>query len=84
MKILRASVWQALEWHAHRAPAGRWWFSDPELTHTEDEALKIAEACLFLGTRVTDVMSSQTWHALVSRLADLDERIDRLEKGAAQ
>jgi hypothetical protein len=67
----------ALEKTASQTPNGRWywgpWEPEKTFTHSKEEALHIAKACLYLGTRVTDVVTSRTWLTLIERLADLEE-----------
>lgn len=71
----------ALVEHAHRA-GDRWWFSSLNATHSEEEALRIVEACQMLGVPVTDLVTSATWWTLVSLVAALDKRVGELELAA--
>jgi hypothetical protein len=71
---------KALRDHGHRTDRGRWWFTSPHATHSEQEALAIAEACLMLDMPVTDILTSRAWLRLVDRVVQLQERLDRLER----
>jgi hypothetical protein len=56
---------------------GRWYFRDGggvEYGHTEEEALKIVEACLDLGVPVTDRLTAKAWAALVQKVTELEDR----------
>ncbi|MGP4092964.1 hypothetical protein [Nonomuraea sp. KM90] len=68
----------ALREHGHQT-GDRWWFSSSNATHTEEEALRIVEACLLLGAPVTDRVTSEVWWTLVSRVVALDKRVSELE-----
>ena len=64
----------ALRANGRATPDGRYWFSDPRVTHAEVEALMIVASCLTLGVPVTDVMTVEKWFTLVNRVADLEGR----------
>lgn len=68
---------QALRENAEQLEDGQWSFG--WLPHPEPEALAIAEACLLLGTPVTDMVTSSTWLRLVDKIVALEERVTRLE-----
>lgn len=74
-----AEIRDQLDQHGHRTDSGRWWFSAPGDTHTEEEALRIVEACMKLGTPITDLVTSEVWLSLVSQLADMKDRLGELE-----
>ncbi|WP_068924998.1 hypothetical protein [Planobispora rosea] len=64
----------------HASPDGdRWRFASSLVTHSEEDALRIVEACQALGTPVTDVVTTTAWWTLVSRVAELDKRVRELE-----
>ena len=71
----------ALAEHGHRA-GDRWWFTSLSATHSEEEALRIVEACQMLGAPVTDRVTSEVWWTLVSRVMALDKRVSELELAA--
>ena len=73
---------KALHEHGHPAGDGRWWFSTPTITHSEQESLAIVESCLLLDMPITDILTSKTWLRLVDRVALLQERVERLERQA--
>lgn len=73
-----ATAHELLNQHAHQE-GSRWWFTNRASTHSEDEALAIVESCVILGTKITDILTSGTWHSLVTRLALLEDRVKSLE-----
>jgi hypothetical protein len=74
-------VREALEANAF-LDGDRWFFHGSLGTpygHTDSSALAITRACLILDATITDTLTGETWQKVVQRLADLDERITRLE-----
>lgn len=55
--------------------AGRWRIGGSPYDHSRDETLALIRSCLFLDVPVTDVLSSTTWWALVSKVAELERRM---------
>lgn len=59
---------------------GRWYFRDggehgrTEHGHTEEDALKIVESCLYLGTKITDRVTVSAWTALIEKIRELENR----------
>lgn len=55
------------------------WYFDGNLGngHTEEDALKIVDVCLYLDVTITDQVSVRTWVALVGRVAGLEREIKR-------
>ena len=70
---------EALRTHGNATSDGRYWFSNPRMTHSEVDALRIASSCLTLGVPVTDVMTVEKWFTLINRVADLERRLDDRE-----
>lgn len=66
---------EGLARYAHKTEDGRWWFSSPVHTHSEETALKIVECCVTLGVQVTDVITTEAWFAMVSRIVKLDQQL---------
>lgn len=61
---------ELLREHATALGGDLWSFTG--VPHTAEEALMIIRACLTLGTRVTDVITSDAWLKLVCKVADLE------------
>lgn len=64
--------------HTYARPsehAGRWRVGDSPYDHSRTETLALIRSCLFLGVPVSDMLSSMTWWALVSKVADLERQI---------
>jgi hypothetical protein len=63
---------------ARVSEAGLWSWSHPDdrdpMWHTEAHALEVAQACLYLGVPVTDVVSSTAWLTLLRLVAELEQR----------
>jgi hypothetical protein len=57
---------------------GRYWFSDPNATHSREDALSIIDACQMLDVPVTDVVTTQAWLRLVTRVVALDKKVREL------
>lgn len=76
---MNGEVQERLREHAHRNGSGRWWFSSPDATHSEADALRIVQACMELDVPVTDIVSTAAWWTLVSRVAKLQGRVRELE-----
>lgn len=53
-------------------------FSDNAAVHSKDECLRIIEVCMILDTRPTDLVTSEMFHAIVTRLAAVEEALDTL------
>lgn len=60
--------------HASHIP-GQWYFGSYDgYTHSTKDTLKIIKACLFLDVNVTDTVTTEAWFALVSKIANLENR----------
>lgn len=68
----------ALAEHGRR-DGDRWWFTD---LHTEEEALRIVEACQALGVPITDEWSPEVQWKLASKVVELDKRVSELEQAS--
>ena len=72
MTITEQQITEAL--HAHAEQVGDLWSFGTGVLHDEPTARGIVEACLLLGTRVTDVATAAAWVALVRKVAALEQR----------
>ncbi len=70
MTVTEDQITAALHEHAEQV-GDRWSFTGP--LQTEAAARAIVEACLLLGTRITDVATAEMWLALVRRVVALEE-----------
>jgi hypothetical protein len=75
MKALEESgAWQNPKtqlwtWHRHDDPKDIMW-------HSEEDALTITRACLYLAAPVTDVVSGAVWLRLIERVISLELRVN--------
>ena len=56
-------------WHRYDDPARTMW-------HSEEDALTITRACLYLDRPVTDIVTGSTWIRLIERVIALEERVN--------
>jgi hypothetical protein len=86
MKLTKPVVMKALrESTAWQKPGTRMWTWNPRSTkpkdifwHSEEDALRVTRACLYLDRPVTDIVTSATWLTLIERLIALEERVDQV------
>lgn len=80
MSVTEEQITAAL--HEHATPVGdRWSFSGPP--QTEKAARQIVEACLLLGSKVTDLATAEMWLMMVRRVVALEEQAKPAEVSAA-
>jgi hypothetical protein len=51
---------------------------EPPLLHGEEEALRIAKACLWLGVPVTDVVTGLAWMRMIERIDVLEDALEAI------
>lgn len=74
MTVTEEQITEALHAHAEQVD-GMWSFGTGPY-HNEDAARAIVEACLLLGTRVTDIATADAWVALVRKVAALEQQVN--------
>ncbi len=82
-ELTAEQVRTALTHHATRDAGGLWTFHGGAPTYvrrTEESALAITRACLVLGLPVTDTLTGEAWARLVDTVADLRQRLSRIER----
>lgn len=73
---------RALDWvrvHCEPAPLGDSWIWPSGYRHSETESVKIARMCQALGFEPSDLVSSELFDALVNKVIELEERLDRAD-----
>jgi hypothetical protein len=56
-------------------------FDNPQPLYTHAEVSEIVRACLALDMPVTDVPYADAWLAMMTRLASLEDQVERLARG---
>lgn len=71
---------KALNWvRVHCQPLFDDWVWPSGYTHTEEESVKIARMCQALDREPSDLVSSELFDALVNKVIELEERLDRAD-----
>jgi len=79
--ISEEQVTEALDAAAELDADGRWRFARdpgwPPASYSDESARGIVRACLILGVPVTNTMTGEAWCTAVSRIAEIEDRLDR-------
>jgi len=82
-EVTKSRVRKALKASARKQPGTKMWTWNPRHTkpedvfwHSEEDALTITRACLYLDRPVTDIVSGGTWLALILRVIDLEDQVN--------
>lgn len=59
-------------------------FTENAAVHTEEECKLIIETCCILNVRPSDLITSQMFHTIVTRLALVEEALDTLRPIVAE